>query len=63
MLSEPKTLALTNPKQRELRRPGGELEYVSRDIKKGLGHLVGGDATARFTVMEKRLEHQYGSAA
>ena len=29
-------------------------------VKKALRHLVGGDATARFTVMEK-LEDQYGS--
>jgi hypothetical protein len=38
-----------------------ELEYVSRqgDILKSLGHLVGRNATARFTVVEK-LQHQYG---
>jgi integrase len=31
-------------------------------VKKSLGHLVGGDATARFTMMEK-LRHQYGADA
>ena len=30
--------------------------------KKSLQHLVGGAATARFTMMEK-LEHQYGADA
>src|SRR5258705_13952506 len=35
---------------------------TARHFKKSLGHLVGGDATARFTVMEK-LEHQYGADA
>ena len=40
MLSEPKTLALERPEQRELRRLRQELEYVSRQrdiLKKALG--------------------------
>ena len=40
MLSEPKTLALETPEQRELRRLRQELEYVSRQrdiLKKALG--------------------------
>ena len=42
MLSEPKTLALETPEQRELRRLRQELEYVSRQrdiLKKALGIL------------------------
>ena len=42
MLSEPKTLALETPEQREVRRLGQELEYVSRQrdiLKKALGIL------------------------
>ena len=40
MLSEPKTLALETPEQREVRRLRQELEYVSRQrdiLKKALG--------------------------
>jgi transposase-like protein len=61
LLSEPNTLALETPEQGELRRLRQELEYVSRqgDILKSLGRLVGRNATARFTVVEK-LQHQYG---
>ena len=42
LLSEPKTLALETPEQRELRRLRQELEYVSRQrdiLKKALGIL------------------------
>ena len=42
MLSEPKTLALETPEQREVRRLWQELEYVSRQrdiLKKALGIL------------------------
>ena len=42
MLSEPKTLALETPEERELRRLRQELEYVSRQrdiLKKALGIL------------------------
>ena len=64
LLSEAKTLTLERPEQRELRRLRQELEYMSRqrDILKKALHLVGGDATARFTMMEK-FQYQYGSDA
>src|SRR4029077_8732721 len=37
-------------------------ESTARHLKKSFGHLFGGDATARFTVMEK-LPHQYAADA
>src|SRR6478609_683707 len=37
-------------------------ESTARHLKKSFGHLFGGDATARFTVMEK-LQHQYAADA
>jgi transposase-like protein len=40
----------------------GICESTARHFRKSLGHLVGGDATARLTVMEK-LEHQYPADA
>jgi len=45
-LSEPQTLSVETPEQRELRRLRQELEYVSRQrdiLKKALGRGGGGD--------------------
>jgi transposase len=77
-LSEPKTLSVQRPEQRELRRLRQELEYVSRQrdiLKKPAAEeaegtreagrrasLVSGGAAERFTLMEK-LTPQYPTDA